>query len=69
MKKFKVDKSQVLSKNAQKDILGGRPVLSSCPTGCFDLFFSDAFGERCAVPSSTGEICFGRINREGLCCL
>jgi hypothetical protein len=69
MKKFKVEKSQVLSKNAQKDILGGRPVLSSCPSGCFDMFFAAIDGVRCAVPSNTGEICFGTVNREGKCCL
>lgn len=58
---------QKLSKSAQKEIHGGMPSLSDCPSGCFDLFLSDVLGRFCAVPSPSGAVCFGTIQNEKCC--
>ncbi len=59
---------QKLSKDTQKNINGGVSNLSSCPTGCFDLFLQDVLGRFCAVPASSGGVCFGQIVNDK-CCL
>ena len=68
MKKFKIDKSQVLSKNAQKQVLGGRPLLNLCPSGCYDDYF-DAIGHPvCAIVLPNGNVCRGTVSNNQ-CCL
>ncbi len=67
MKKFKVDKSQVLSKNAQQQVLGGRS-LTLCPRGCYDNYL-DAIGHPvCAVVLPNGNVCRGTV-QNNQCCL
>lgn len=59
---------QKLSKETQENINGGVSNLSSCPTGCFDLFLQDIGGRFCAVRGSSGNVCFGDIINDK-CCL
>lgn len=68
MKKFKVDKSQVLSRDAQKQVLGGFPVLNRCPRGCYDNYFDALDHPVCAVLLGNGTVCQGTINNNQ-CCL
>ena len=64
MKKFKVEK---LSRQAQKEILGGK-ILRDCPKyTCVDSsVFTYAQGA-CYMTSNTGADCYGEL-RNGLCC-
>lgn len=72
MKKFKVDKSQILSKDAQKQVVGGWG--ESCTPGrCYpDSFLvgGGAYGGVCAIatPAPDGGICYGQIE-DGMCCI
>ena len=69
---LKINGISVISKKDQKIIKGGRDFeISDCPSGCFGLYFCQfdcAEGERCAVPSPSGQACFGTIS-SGQCCL
>lgn len=73
MKKFKVDKSQILSKEAQKQVLGGSWGSQCVPGTCHEPQFlvgEGEFGGVCAIadPAPDGGICFGKIE-NGLCCI
>jgi hypothetical protein len=65
MKKFKVEK---LSRQAQKEILGGK-MSTGCPTRstCIDSFTYGPSHGQCYIISSFGITCSGDV-RNGLCC-
>ena len=61
--------AEELNKDSQKGIQGG-VTPNDCPSGCFEFFIcpGDPSSNICAVPSPSGETCFG-THTGGQCCL
>jgi len=69
MKQLKIQnhKIQQLSREAQRNILGGKDFVT-CSPGCYSLFFQESDSNRCAVASFDNSHCFGVV-QNGLCCI
>tara|TARA_R110000850_G_C9914668_1_gene460909 strand:- start:862 stop:1068 length:207 start_codon:yes stop_codon:yes gene_type:complete len=63
----KIRGARILSKSEQKMIVGSSSKMALCPSGCFSIYFSGP-GNSCAIPSPSGEACFGTIVNDQ-CCL
>ncbi|TYP71428.1 hypothetical protein [Aquimarina intermedia] len=58
---------KILDKATQSVLKGGVQQANRCPRGCYDHYFLDVDGSRCAVPNNNGGVCYGTVQNDQCC--